>query len=341
MSTTASRPMVLDLDGLRDRCAEAKRRNTQLVGLARTACTRQAALLDEVREGRRRAQDQLRQLRAQRPLLRQIGDGRTDLAGPGKERSRPRPPARLADPWPDGLGAMHRDYAATRDPKLEDRLFNVYESFAVGLTRRVGRGRELPDDLAQVARLGLIHALRRFDPDLGRPFVAFARVTIEGELKRHIRDRSWTMRVPRSIQERYLGVMKASDDLRDELGRSPTIRELAGYLGLSEEQVLEAQELARDRRPLSLDAPSPSDPAGPRPLALDPGVEDGAFAHIENQQLLDQLLRRLTERDREIVYLRFTEELSQTEIAARLGVSQMYVSRQLSRILGRLRAWAR
>lgn len=227
-------------------------------------------------------------------------------------------------------------FARTRDDGLRRCLLEAYDDFAVSLARRFGSRREAPEDLAQVARVGLLHALDRFDPARERPFMAFARVTILGELKRHARDHTWPMRVPRSLQEGYLEVIRAVDDLTGELGRSPQISEVAGRCGLGEEEVLEAIELGAARHPASLDLPD-RDGRGRR---FDPPVDDHTFDGAEARTLIDALVARLPERQREVIRLRFSEQLTQTELAARLGVSQMYVSRLLARTLTRLRTFA-
>jgi RNA polymerase sigma-B factor len=227
---------------------------------------------------------------------------------------------------------MHVTYALTRDRRLRDELLAHYDAFAVRIARTFSSRREDREDLVQVARIGLIHAVDRFDPKRERPFVAYAQVTITGELKRHIRDRTWRVRVPRSLQEQYLVVVRTVDDLTQESGRAPSIPELAARAGLSEEQVLEAMEVMHSATPLSLDQPAGGDDG----RTLDPAGEDGGFRRIDDQGTIARALSRLPERDRQIVLLRFEEELTQSQIAARLGVSQMCISRALSRTLRRM-----
>ena len=212
-----------------------------------------------------------------------------------------------------------------------------YDGFARSLALKF-RHRESFDDLMQVARIGLLHAIDRFDPSLGRPFPLFARITITGELKRHIRDKTWGMRVPRSLQEDYLNVMRAVDELTAEQSESPSMEALAERCQMSVERVVEALELRVSQRALSIDAPVGA--ATDDPL-IELGQEELGFRQLENRQLLAQLLGRLPERDRRILELRFIGEMTQSEIAAEVGVSQMCVSRVLARTLGRLRLWAR
>jgi RNA polymerase sigma-B factor len=240
----------------------------------------------------------------------------------------------LAEPHSELLLGLHRVFAAGRDPEVRAELAATYDEFALSLARRFHTRRESVEDLSQVARIGLLHAIDRFDPALERPFVVFARATIVGELKRHVRDRTWVMRVPRSLQEHYLEVVRAADDLAQELGRSPGIPEVAERTGLSEDHVLEAMELGAAQHPASLDALLPDG------NALDPGTDDPALAAVERRAYLAGVLARLPERERTILRLRFIDGLTQTQIGARMGVSQMYVSRMLSRTLSRLRARA-
>jgi RNA polymerase sigma-B factor len=232
------------------------------------------------------------------------------------------------------LMALHRAYAADGDAAQRHQLVAAYDDFARALARDFHTRRESLEDLIQVARLGLVQAIDRFDPSLERPFVVFARATIVGELKRHVRDRTWSMRVPRSLQEHYLVVVRAVDELTQELGRSPAISEVAGRTGLSGDHVLEAMELGSAQRLASLDAPLPDG------KVLEPGVEDPALDAAESRAFVTDILSRLPEREQRILELRFREGLSQTEIGTRLGVSQMYVSRMLSRTLSRLRVCA-
>ena len=232
----------------------------------------------------------------------------------------------------DDVAALHARYAATRDRRARDELILHYDAMAVGLARRFGSRRDHGDDLAQVARIALIHAVDRFDVTRERPFVVYARATILGELKRHLRDHTWRLRPPRSLQEHHLRIVRVVEDLTQELGRSPRIPEVAGRSGLTEEQVLEAMEVAASV-PVSLDAPNPSG-EGP---GLEPGAIDARFAAFDDRDFLAEAMALLPERDQQILRLRFEEELSQAEIGARLGVSQMCVSRALSRNLRYLR----
>jgi RNA polymerase sigma-B factor len=224
---------------------------------------------------------------------------------------------------------------ALQDPpantNVRAELLVNYDGLAVRLARQFQTRRELHDDLVQVARVGLIHAADRFDPSRERPFVAFARATIIGELKRHLRDSTWSLRMPRSLHDNYLMVVRALDDLTHELGRAPRIPEVAARTGLSEDQVLEAMEV---RLPLSLDFPQREG------QSLEPSEEDSWTEELENGALLASLLAPLTERQRHVLRLRFVEGLAQHEIARRLGVSQMAISRLLAKSLAQMRKHA-
>ena len=233
---------------------------------------------------------------------------------------------------------LHEAYAANRDPATRAELMASYDGFARSLALGF-RHRDSAEDLVQVARIGLLHAIDRFDPSLGRPFPLFARVTITGELKRHLRDKTWGMRVPRSLQEDYLAVMRAVDDLTAEgAEESPSMEKVAAQCGMSLERVVEAMELRFNRRSLSIDLPAGAASEEP-PIEL--GQEEVGISQLENRDLLAHLLGRLPERDRRIIELRFVKEMTQAQIAAEIGVSQMCVSRVLTRTLGRLRIWAR
>jgi RNA polymerase sigma-B factor len=260
-------------------------------------------------------------------------------------RHSPHPPGSIlprftpvrSDPLDAARAGLHQTYADAHDPKVRAELMTSYDGFARSLALKF-RHRESVDDLIQVARIGLLHAIDRFDPELGRPFPLFARITITGELKRHIRDTTWSMRVPRSLQEDYLNVMRAVDELTAEQSDSPSMEAVAARCDMSVDRVLEVMELRMSQRSLSIDAPPT--PGTEEPV-MEIGHDDAGFGQFENRELLANLLSRLPERDRRIVELRFMEDMTQSEIAAQIGVSQMCVSRVLARTLGRLRLWAR
>lgn len=232
------------------------------------------------------------------------------------------------------IGRLHTAFALSRDPRLRAELMSHYDPLALSLARRFPTRRESREDLAQVARIGLLHAVDRFDPNRSRPFVAFARPTILGELKRHLRDHTWVMGVPRSLQEHYLDVVRSVDDLTQELGRAPRISEVAARVGLNDGQVLKAIEVDSAAFIQSLDSPAPDG------RHLDPGEWEPDFDRVEVRAAVAALVRNLPERTRRVLELRFVDELSQSEIGLRIGASQMCVSRILAKALAGLRVIA-
>ena len=192
------------------------------------------------------------------------------------------------------------------------------------------------DDLVQVASLGLIKAIDRFDPERGTKFTSYAAPTILGELKRHFRDKGWSMHVPRELQERTLAVSRATETLSKELGRSPKVREVAEHLGCDVEQVLEAQEAAASYEAASLDAPATRDDGESASLVDLLGDEDHAYELVEDRQAIATTWADLPEVERRVLELRFMHDLTQREIGERIGYSQMHVSRLLRRALKRL-----
>jgi RNA polymerase sigma-B factor len=227
-------------------------------------------------------------------------------------------------------------YAVTRDPDLREQIIMAYLGLADRLADRYRANRSMPlEDLRQTARLGLVKAVDRYEPDRANPFVPYAVATVVGEIKRYLRDASWRLRVPRGIKELALRLCRAIDELPQALGRSPTIAELAAHLEASEEEVIEAIEVAQTRTAPSLDQPAGEDgDAVLGDFVADPIVHE----EVENLLVLPELLARLPERERDIVRMRYQDELTQDEIAAKVGISQMHVSRLLRRAIERLRA---
>jgi RNA polymerase sigma-B factor len=223
---------------------------------------------------------------------------------------------------------------AARDPDCRDEIFRRHKGVATGIASRfTGKGIDA-DDLEQVASIGLIKAISRFNPEAGA-FQAFVRATISGELKRHLRDTGWAMRVPRSVQESALEVTAAQARLAQALGRSPDASDVAAATGRSLRDVVEALHAWSAYRPLSLDAPIGDDDG--TTLVESVGADDPALALSEEWQHLAPILEGLPERTREILYLRFFRDLTQAEISDRVGVSQMHVSRILKGALGSIR----
>jgi len=236
------------------------------------------------------------------------------------------------------LQDLFERYRLTGDPALRDRLVETHLGLAEYLARRFDRRGEPLDDLIQVASLALIKAVERFDPDRGLEFSTFAVPTIAGELKRHFRDKSWAVRVPRRLQELHLRLGTVVSELTHQLGRSPTIPEIADRLEATTEDVLEAMEAGRAYRSSSLDAPVTGEEGdGALPLSARMGDVDLNLTKVDERSQLASLLRDLPERERSILVLRFFDGLTQSQIADRIGISQMHVSRLLARTLQELR----
>jgi RNA polymerase sigma-B factor len=248
--------------------------------------------------------------------------------------------ARAGEGVDRGLDERFVEYRRTGDRRLRDELVEAHVPLAQYLARRFAHRGETHDDLLQVALLGLLKAVERFEPDRGLQFSTFATPTIVGELKRHFRDRGWAMRVPRRVQELHLQLSRAVGVMSQSQGRSPTPKEVADYLGVSEEEVLEAMEAGGMYRLASLDAPAPSSEDGGDLLGM-VGSDDPELEQVEHADELAMLLDVLPEREQTIVYMRFFKGLTQSEIAARIGISQMHVSRLLARSLEQVRQEAR
>ena len=225
------------------------------------------------------------------------------------------------------------------DPRREDvrsLLITVHQPLVEHLARRFRNRGEPYDDLVQVATIGLIKAVDRYDLGRGVEFSTYATPTIIGEIKRWFRDKGWAVRVPRRLQELRLEIGSATAELTQQLGRSPTVAELAERIGTGEDEVLEGLESAAAYSTLSLDAPEGGEADGPSVLDM-LGVEDDALVGIENREALKPLLASLPERERRILLLRFFAGMTQSQIAIEVGISQMHVSRLLARTLVRLR----
>jgi RNA polymerase sigma-B factor len=225
------------------------------------------------------------------------------------------------------------------DVAAREALVERFLPLARQLARRYQRGGEPLDDLIQVASLGLLKAIDRFEPDRPTAFSSFAVPTILGELKRHFRDKGWSVRVPRDLQEMSVRVDRVTEALARNLGRAPTPAEIAAEIGTTTERVLEAREAAGAYRAVSLDRSRDDDEEG-EAMADTFGVEDPGFGLAEAAATVESLMSVLSDREREVLRLRFAEDLTQSEIGARVGVSQMHVSRLIRQAVARLRAAA-
>ncbi|MFD7911305.1 MULTISPECIES: RNA polymerase sigma factor SigF [unclassified Streptomyces] len=268
--------------------------------------------------------------------------------GAGAEAPPPVPPVpvfpvtpALPDPRDrSGARALFIELRALPDGSVEkaelrNRLVRMHLPLVEHLARRFRNRGEPLDDLTQVATIGLIKSVDRFDPDRGVEFSTYATPTVVGEIKRHFRDKGWAVRVPRRLQELRLSLTTATAELSQQHGRSPTVHELAERLGISEEEVLEGLESANAYSTLSLDVPDTDDES---PAVADTlGSEDEALEGVEYRESLKPLLEGLPPREKRILLLRFFGNMTQSQIAQEVGISQMHVSRLLARTLAQLR----
>ena len=244
-------------------------------------------------------------------------------------RTRPRTPEAMI------IAFAECDAADPARPRLRERAIEAWLPMAGHLARRYANRGEPLDDLIQVAVVGLIKSIDRYETGHGVEFPGFAVPTIVGELKRHFRDRAWSIRVPRRLQELRMAITAANHTLAHTLGRSPTVADVAAHLGIGEEEVLEGLEGARAYAATSLS--TPVDDEGGRELADTLGGEDPEFELAETRIALAPALATLDAREQKILTLRFYGNLTQAEIAEQVGISQMHVSRLISRALVKLR----
>lgn len=236
----------------------------------------------------------------------------------------------------DPLTLRFRELRRTGNPSLRDALIQEHLPLVKALARRFANRGEPLEDLISTGVVALIHAIDRFDPDAGTKFSTFATPTVLGELKRYFRDKSWAMKVPRRMQELNRAANQARESLTQRLGRTPTYAEIAADLGVSEEQVIEAVESGRGYDMVSFETLGPS----PDETGDGPGEEDEQFSNVVRRVEVEQAIRTiLDEREQRIVRLYYFDERSQTEIAALLNISQMHVSRLLSRAKTKLRRY--
>jgi RNA polymerase sigma-B factor len=236
--------------------------------------------------------------------------------------------------------ALFARYLDKRDPVDREMLVERFLPLARQLARRYQRPEEPFDDLFQVACLGLVKAIDRFDLEREVAFSSYAVPTILGEIKRYFRDRTWSVRVPRDLQELALKVDRAVSELSLDLHRQPTVEEIGAKVGADEEDVLEALEASGAYKATSLESPRGSEDDSGDTLGDTLGTEEHGFALAEDRATIEHLMRSITPREREVLHLRFAEDLTQAEIGERIGVSQMQVSRIIRQSVARLRAYA-
>jgi RNA polymerase sigma-B factor len=234
----------------------------------------------------------------------------------------------------DELFARHR---ATGDPAVIEELVVRYGPLVRSVARRYHARGEPLDDLVQVANVGLLKAIQRYDPSRGFAFTSFATPTMLGELKRYFRDSGWAVHVPRGVKERALELAGATDKLSARLGRSPSIAELAEELGATQEQTLDALEAYHGRHAAPLERSGDDDEDGPASPAATLGAEDAGLERAEYMTVIARGVEALSDEDRRLLYLRFEEDLTQSEIAKRIGTSQMQVSRLLRAAIEKIR----
>jgi RNA polymerase sigma-B factor len=252
-----------------------------------------------------------------------------------KQSSLPGAQERFADD-----ASLTRSYQGSGDAAARQELVERYMPLVNRLAGRYRRGPEPIEDLVQVASVGLVKAIDRFDPDRGIPLASFAVPTILGELKRHFRDHGWSLHVPRDLQERILKTERVTDELSKKLGHSPSVTEISEELKLTDEEVLEAMNAAEAASTLSLDIPSGRAEDEGAPISERIGDEDPGYDVVEYGASIDRALGTLSDRDRTVLHLRFVEDLTQSKIAERIGVSQMHVSRIIRRAVEKLRSGA-
>ena len=229
---------------------------------------------------------------------------------------------------------LFRAWKEHGDERAREALLRRFLPLARKLARRYAGGSDTLEDVTQVANMGLLKAIDRFDADRGKAFAAFAIPTVLGEVRRYLRDCSWSVHVARGAQERSMEVRKAIDDLEGSSGHPPTVQELAQYMEIEQSDVLEALEVVQARRAVSLDTPPDDDPTGASRLER-LGCADANFDRVERRLSACPAIESLTERERSILAMGFVGEMTQVEIGAQLGVSQMQVSRLMRRALER------
>ena len=234
---------------------------------------------------------------------------------------------------------LFREFVRTKRRSTRNQLVERHMGLAAHVAKRYARNGRPDDDLRQVAMIGLVKAVDRFDPEFGASFSSYAGRTIEGELKRHFRDKTWSVKVPRSAKELHLLVRNAAADLEQRDGRSPSVARLAEHLDIDRDDVVRGLAATAASTVGTLDATGTDDDVGGTDRQAALATTERAYVDRENDMIVEELMDRLPDREREIVRLRFYENLSQSDIADAVGVSQMHVSRLLRRSFEQMREW--
>lgn len=238
----------------------------------------------------------------------------------------------------DGISDLIRRYQEESDEGIQEVLVDQFTPLVETLASKFTKGAEPFEDLVQVGMIGLLAALKRYDPDFGKNFESFAVPTIVGEIKRHIRDKTWSVHVPRRIKELGPRIKKAAEELTIRYQRSPSVDEIAEYLDVTSEEVLETMEMGRSYNAVSVDSPIEANNDGNQVTLLDlVGNQDAGYEQVDQQLLLQKAFQVLTDREQEIIRMTFFDNLSQKQAGDELGISQMHVSRLQRRALRKLR----
>ncbi|WP_175986488.1 RNA polymerase sigma factor SigB [Bacillus sp. Marseille-Q1617] len=231
-----------------------------------------------------------------------------------------------------------KNYQEHQDDEAQSQLILHYQNLVESIARKYSKGRSFHEDIIQVGMIGLLGAIRRYDESFGRSFEAFAIPTIIGEIKRFLRDKTWSVHVPRRIKELGPKIKSTVEELTNKLERSPQVHEIAEYLEVSEEEVLEAMEMGRSYQALSVDHSIEADSEGSTVTILDiVGNQDEGFEKVNQRLVLEKVLHVLSDREKSIIQYTYLENLSQKEAGEKLGISQMHVSRLQRRAIKKLR----
>lgn len=246
-------------------------------------------------------------------------------------------PSQISKRTKDEINELILAFQRTESSTAQTILVEQYTALVASVVRKYSKGGSFHEDLMQVGMLGLLGAIRRYDADMGNSFESFLIPTIIGEIKRFLRDKTWGVHVPRRIKELVPRIKTVVDELTNQMQRSPKIQEIAEYLGVSEEEILEAMEMGKSYRTLSVDQPIEADSDGSTVTPLDViGAPDSGFKRVDQRLLLESLLSLLNEKERDIIRYTFFDNKSQKETGDLLGISQMHVSRLQKRAINKL-----